>query len=46
MITLSGGEFGGVEVDSTGWEIGETRDFGGWVYKRIDETQAVYVGAA
>jgi len=44
MVTLSGGDLSGQEVDGTGWAIGAEQSFGAYRYKRISETLAVYVG--
>lgn len=44
MVTLSGGDLGGQEVDGTGWLIDAEQSFGAYRYKRVSETQAVYVG--
>lgn len=46
MVTLSGGNLGGQEVDGSGWEVGEERQFSGLVYRRVSDTQAIYVGEA
>jgi hypothetical protein len=45
MVSLSGGEHGGQEVDGTGWADGEVRDFSGWLYRRQGD-QAVFIGMA
>jgi len=45
MVNLSAGELGGTVVDGTGWEIGTERVFSGFIYRRIDEDQAVFVGS-
>jgi len=44
MISLSGGDLGGQEVDGANWAIGDEKQFGAYRYKRISETLAVYVG--
>lgn len=46
MLTLSGGEDGGLEVDATGWAIGEERTINGAIYRRASDEQAIFVGAA
>lgn len=46
IVTLSGADLGGSEVDGTGWAIGEERAFSGLLYRRISADQAIYVGAA
>ena len=44
MVTLSGGNGGGMEADGSTWAIGDTLIVNGEVYRRIDEAQAVYIG--
>lgn len=45
MIELSGGDLGGGLEPDTAWEIGEEKAFeGGLIYRRVSETQAVFVG--
>lgn len=46
MLTLSGGEDGGLEVDATGWAIGELRTINGAIYRRATDEQAIFVGVA
>jgi hypothetical protein len=46
MVQLSAGPMGGEFVDATGWTIGDEQVFAGLIYRRIDETTAVYCGAA
>jgi hypothetical protein len=46
IVTLSGADLGGTEVDGSGWEIGTEREFSGLLYRRISAGQAIYVGAA
>lgn len=46
MLILSGGENGGLEVDATGWTIGEERQINGAIYRRASDEQAIFVGAA
>jgi hypothetical protein len=45
MVTLSGGQHGGDEVDGTGWANGDVRDISGFLYRREGD-QAVFVGMA
>lgn len=44
MVVLSGGQFGGNEYDGTDWVIGQDIVLGGYIYRRIDDIQAVYIG--
>lgn len=45
MVTLSGGNLGGSQVDGTGWIVGDEQVFDGHRYRRIDDTTAVFVGS-
>ena len=46
MVTLSGADLGGNEVNGADWAIGEERAIEGLIYRRISDDQAVYVGPA
>ena len=46
MLTLSGGDEGGSEVDGAGWPIGDEKVINGAVYRRVSEDQAVFAGLA
>lgn len=46
MITLSGGDLGGTQVDAADWAVGAEKTFeGGYIYRR-DGDMAVFCGMA
>lgn len=46
MVSLSGGDLGGTQIDGVDWDVGQLKEISGLLYRRIDEIQAVYVGPA
>jgi hypothetical protein len=46
MVTLSGGDWGGREVDGQAWAIDGVLAIDGLLYRRVPGDQAVYIGVA
>ena len=43
MLDLSGGELGGESFDATAYAIGDSFSVGTVTYRKVSETQAVFV---
>jgi hypothetical protein len=43
-VVLSGGEYGGTEIDSVSWSIGEQKVFGNHIYVLVTENLACFNG--